>query len=165
MKRTNLLSFLPFLVLLLLPHLGSKPILASEDVHSLLLYHNKYFISHSKHFSINHAFQCLMCMWFQVSSYVVYFGSHSHVGVITQDAMDRVRETHYDFLGSFTGRSFEQPTILLLFIFILHLIDVSLDFCGKQPWDCHRCHFLLIHKAHQRLCRSSRPRPSISYLQ
>lgn len=127
MKRTNLLSFLPFLVLLLLPHLGSKPILASEDVHSLLLYHNKYFISHSKHFSINHAFPCLICMWFQVSSYVVYFGSHSHVGVITQDAMDRVRETHYDFLGSFTGRSFEQPTILLLF-------NIYRPFNWRESW-------------------------------
>ncbi|KAJ4871144.1 Subtilisin-like protease SBT5.3 [Raphanus sativus] len=54
MKRTNILSFLPF-IFLLLPHLGSKQILASENA----------------------------------SSYVVYFGSHSHVGEITPDAMDR----------------------------------------------------------------------------
>ncbi|CAN6812385.1 unnamed protein product [Brassica oleracea] len=86
MKRTNLLSFLPFLVLLLLPHLGSKPILASEDV----------------------------------SSYVVYFGSHSHVGVITQDAMDRVRETHYDFLGSFTG-SREIATGAIFYSYTKHI--------------------------------------------
>ncbi|XP_056853664.1 LOW QUALITY PROTEIN: subtilisin-like protease SBT5.3 [Raphanus sativus] len=85
MKRTNILSFLPF-IFLLLPHLGSKQILASENA----------------------------------SSYVVYFGSHSHVGEITPDAMDRVRETHYDFLGSFTG-SREIATDAIFYSYTKHI--------------------------------------------
>lgn len=98
MKFTNPLSFLLSLLLLLV-HLSLKPIIASKNVHYPFIPYNNSFILHSILINI----YCFM--WFQPSSYVVYFGAHSHVGEITEDAMDRVRETHYDFLGSFTGRS------------------------------------------------------------
>lgn len=54
---------------------------------------------------------------------MVYFGAHSHVGEITEDAMARIRETHYDFLGSFTRRSLKQPKTLfnLLRLWIIFL--------------------------------------------
>ncbi|XP_019096193.1 PREDICTED: subtilisin-like protease SBT5.3 isoform X1 [Camelina sativa] len=83
MKLTNPSLLLLLLVLL---HLVSKPILASKD--SL--------------------------------SYVVYFGAHSHVEEITEDAMDRVRETHYDFLGSFTG-SREKATDDIFYSYTKHI--------------------------------------------
>ncbi|VYS52004.1 unnamed protein product [Arabidopsis thaliana] len=54
------------------------------------------------------------------SSYVVYFGAHSHVGEITEDAMDRVKETHYDFLGSFTG-SRERATDAIFYSYTKHI--------------------------------------------
>ncbi|KAG7583372.1 Peptidase S8/S53 domain superfamily [Arabidopsis suecica] len=54
------------------------------------------------------------------SSYVVYFGAHSHVGEITEDAMDRVKETHYDFLGSFIG-SREIATDAIFYSYTKHI--------------------------------------------
>ncbi|CAE5972686.1 unnamed protein product [Arabidopsis arenosa] len=54
------------------------------------------------------------------SSYVVYFGAHSHVGEITKDAMDRVKETHYDFLGSFIG-SREIATDAIFYSYTKHI--------------------------------------------
>ncbi|CAN8258157.1 unnamed protein product [Cochlearia groenlandica] len=54
------------------------------------------------------------------STYVVYFGSHSHVGEITEDDIDRVRETHYDFLGSFLG-SREIATNAIFYSYTKHI--------------------------------------------
>lgn len=51
---------------------------------------------------------------------MVYFGAHSHVGEITEDAMDRVKETHYDFLGSFTG-SRERATDAIFYSYTKHI--------------------------------------------
>ncbi|KAL1192019.1 Subtilisin-like protease SBT5.3 [Cardamine amara subsp. amara] len=83
MKLTNPLSFLLSLLLL---RLSSKPILASKNP----------------------------------SSFVVYFGGHSHVGEITKDVINRVRETHYDFLGSFTG-SHDIATNAIFYSYTKHI--------------------------------------------
>ncbi|XP_010542042.1 PREDICTED: subtilisin-like protease SBT5.3 [Tarenaya hassleriana] len=72
-------------------------------------------------------------------SYVVYFGGHSHGDEITPDVVDRVRESHYEFLGSFTGsRERAKDEIFYSYTkhingFAAHLDDATVSAISKHP--------------------------------
>lgn len=94
-------------------------------------------------------------------SYIVYLGSHAHGSKVSEADLDRVADSHYDFLGSFLGRYALAVIFLwegmhqLLFFYTCPL------FCFKffsqicylfQQREGKRFNILLIQKAYQWLC-------------